>query len=206
MLPLWRLEHDWIHRNKTGQLDFLKKSVVYCKKIHIRSKSVSEISLHAIKNFFETSIEPKKLDQMRKIKPDVVLLRTSLGGIKSNVLGILSKHNDIMLKSSEIFFQQQQLEKAVREAFVWTRFGADFEEKVLILDSGRNFRLREKHVAHRKESWLHREADWIPDKASRDDLECAAHEMRQEVGDIQRRWTSYWSILFSAFSCERLTR
>lgn len=113
MLPLWRLEHDWIHRNKTGHLDFLKKSVIYCKKIHIRSKSVSEISLHAIKNFFETSIEPKKLDQMRKIKPDGNLLRASLEVIKSNVLGILNKHNDIMLKSSEILFQQKQLEKAV---------------------------------------------------------------------------------------------
>lgn len=115
MLPAWRLEKDWIHRNKAGQLDFLKKSVVYCKKIHIRSKSVSEISLHAIKNFFETSIEPKKLDEMRKIKPDVSLLRASLEGIKSNVLGILNKHNEIMLKSSEILFQQQQLEKAVRK-------------------------------------------------------------------------------------------
>lgn len=114
MLPLWRIDHDWIHRNKTGQLDFLKKSVVYCKKIHIRSKSVSEISLHAIKVFFETSIEPKKLDQMREIRPDASLLRVSLEGVKSNVLGILNKHNDIMLKSSEIIFQQQQLEKAVR--------------------------------------------------------------------------------------------
>lgn len=115
MLPLWRLEHDWIHRNKTGQLDFLKKSVVYCKKIHIRSKSVKEISLHAIKSFFESSIEPMKLDQMRKINPDVSLLRASLEGVKSNVLGILNKHNEIMLKSSEILFQQQQLEKAVRK-------------------------------------------------------------------------------------------
>lgn len=115
MLPLMRIEHDWIHRNKTGQLDFLKKSVVYCKKIHIRSKSVTEISLHAIKAFFETSIEPKKLDQMRKIRPDASLLRISLEGIKSNVLGILSKHNDIMLKSSEILFQQQQLEENVKK-------------------------------------------------------------------------------------------
>jgi hypothetical protein len=113
MPPLWRLENDWIHRNKNGQLDFLRKSVIYCKKIHIRSKSVTEISLHAIKSFFETSIEPKKLDQMRKIKPDVTLLRTSLEGIKSNVLGILNKHNEIMLKSSEIHFQQKQLEKMV---------------------------------------------------------------------------------------------
>lgn len=117
MLPLWRLENDWIHRNKAGQLDFLKKSVVYCKKIHIRSKSVSEISLHAIKNFFETSIEAKRLDQMRKVKPDVNLLRASLEGIKSNVLGTLNKHNEIMLKSSEILFQQQQLEGAVRKVF-----------------------------------------------------------------------------------------
>jgi hypothetical protein len=113
MPPLWRLENDWIHRNKTGQLDFLRKSVIYCKKIHIRSKSVTEISLHAIKSFFETSIEPKKLDQMRRIKPDATLLRTSLEGIKSNVLGILNKHNEIMLKSSEIHFQQKQLEKMV---------------------------------------------------------------------------------------------
>lgn len=118
MLPLWRLEHDWIHRNKNGQLDFLKKSVIYCKKIHIRSKSVSEISLHAIKHFFETSIEPKKLDQMRNIKPDVSLLKASLEGVKSNVLGILNKHNEIMLKSSEILFQQQQLEKTVRRDFL----------------------------------------------------------------------------------------
>lgn len=117
MLPLWRLENDWIHRNKTGQLDFLKKSVTYCKKIHIRSKSISEIQLHAIKSFFETSIEPKRLDQMRKVKPDSNLLRASLEGIKSNVLGILNKHNDIMLKSSEILFQQKQLEKAVSESF-----------------------------------------------------------------------------------------
>lgn len=51
---------------------------------------------------------------MRKIMPDVNLLRASLEGIKSNVLGILNKHNDIMLKSSEILFQQQQLEKAVK--------------------------------------------------------------------------------------------
>lgn len=118
MFPLWREKHDWIHRNKTGQLDFLRKSVVYCKKIHIRSKSVSEISLHAIKNFFETSIEPKKLDQMRQIKPDVKLLRAASEGIKSNVLGILNKHNEIMLKSSEILFQQQQLEKAVRKFYI----------------------------------------------------------------------------------------
>lgn len=111
---MWRLENDWIHRNKAGQLDFLKKSVVYCKKIHIRSKSVSEISLHAIKNFFETAIEPRKLDQMRKVMPDVNLLTASLESMKSNVLGILNKHNDIMLKSAEILFQQQQLEKAVR--------------------------------------------------------------------------------------------
>lgn len=117
MLPLWRLDHDWIHRNKSGQLDFLKKSVVYCKKIHIRSKSISEISLHAIKNFFETSIEPKKLDQMRQIKPDAKLLKASLEGIKSNVLGILNKHNEISLRSSEILFQQQELEKAVRKCF-----------------------------------------------------------------------------------------
>lgn len=113
MPPLWRLENDWIHRNKNGQLDFLRKSVIYCKKIHIRSKSVTEISLHAIKKFFETAIEPKKLDQMRQIKPDATLLRTSLEGIKSNVLGILNKHNEIMLKSSEIHFQQKQLEKMV---------------------------------------------------------------------------------------------
>ena len=119
MLPLWRLDNDWIHRNKNGQLDFLKKSVIYSKKIHIRSKSVSEISLHAIKNFFETSIEPNKLDQMRKIKPDVNLLRSSLEGIKSNVLGILNKHNEIMLKSSEISFQQQLLEKAVSKGSEW---------------------------------------------------------------------------------------
>lgn len=117
MLPLWRLENDWIHRNKTGQLDFLKKSVIYCKKIHIRSKSISEIQLHAIKSFFETSIEPKRLDQMRKVKPESNLLRASLEGIKSNVLGILNKHNDIMLKSSEILFQQKQLEKAVSGSF-----------------------------------------------------------------------------------------
>lgn len=135
MLPLWRLENDWIHRNKSGQLDFLKKSVIYCKKIHIRSKSVSEISLHAIKDFFETSIEPKKLDQMRKIKPDVDLLRASLEGIKSNVLGILNKHNEIMLKSSEILFQQQQLEKAVSEHF--SGFAALEREKTLF-----NFRFR----------------------------------------------------------------
>lgn len=114
MLPLWRLENDWIHRSKAGQLDFLKKSVVYCKKIHIRSKSVSEISLHAIKNFFESSIEPEKLDRMRQILPDVKLLRASLEGIKSNVLGILNKHNEIMIRSSEILFHQQELEKAVR--------------------------------------------------------------------------------------------
>lgn len=117
MLPLWRLEHDWIHRSKTGQLDFLKKSVIYCKKIHIRSKSVSELSLHAVKTFFETSIEPKKLEQMRKVNPDVKLLKSSLEGIKTNVLGILNKHNEIMLKSSEIIFQQKQLEKTVRTSF-----------------------------------------------------------------------------------------
>jgi hypothetical protein len=115
MHPLWRLEHDWIHRNKAGKLDFLKKSVVYCKKIHIRSKSVSEISLHAIKDFFEVSIEPKRLDKMRQITPDVSLLKASLENTKSNVLGILNKHNEIMLKSSEILFQQQQLEKTVSD-------------------------------------------------------------------------------------------
>lgn len=114
MLPLWRLENDWIHRNKSGQLDFLKKSVVYCKKFHIRSKCVSEISLHAIKNFFEKSIEANKLNEMRKIKPDVDLLKASLSGIKSNVLGILNAHNDIMMRSSEIIFQQKQLEKMVK--------------------------------------------------------------------------------------------
>lgn len=110
MHPLWRIENDWIHRNKSGELDLLKKSIVYCKKIHIRSKSVSEISLHAIKAFFEIAIE-KKLDRMRQITPDASLLRASLGSIKSNVLGILSKHNEIMLRSSEILFQQQLLEK-----------------------------------------------------------------------------------------------
>lgn len=114
MIPLWRYENDWIHRSKAGQLDFLKKSVVYCKKIHIRSKSISEISLHAIKNFFETSIEPEKLDRMKQILPDVKLLKASLEGIKSNVLGILNKHNEIMIRSSEILFHQQKLEKAVR--------------------------------------------------------------------------------------------
>ncbi|KAG5676297.1 hypothetical protein PVAND_006144 [Polypedilum vanderplanki] len=113
MHPTWRLENDWIHRNKDGQLDFLKKSIVYCKKIHIRSKNVSEISLHAIKDFFEQSIEPKRLDQMRQIKPDVSLLKASLDDMKSNVLGILHKHNEIMLRSSEILFQQNQLEKAI---------------------------------------------------------------------------------------------
>lgn len=112
MHPLWRIEHDWIHRNKSGELDFLKKSIVYCKKIHIRSKSVSEISLHAIKAFFEGAIEPK-VDRMRQITPDASLLKESLGSIKSNVLGILSKHNEIMLRSSEILFQQQLLEKTV---------------------------------------------------------------------------------------------
>jgi hypothetical protein len=113
MPPMWRLENDWIHRNRSGQLDFLKKSVVYSKKIHIRSKSITEISLHAIKEFFEKSILPKRLDQMRQIKPEVNLLRASLDDIKSNVLGILNKHNEIMLKSSEISFQQQQLERTV---------------------------------------------------------------------------------------------
>lgn len=113
MMPLWRLEHDWIHCNKAGELDFLKKTVIYCKKIHIRSKSVSEITLHAIKKFFETSIEPTRLDQMRKITPDVVLLRNSLEGIKSNVLGILNKQSEIMLNHAEIVFQQQQFEKMV---------------------------------------------------------------------------------------------
>jgi hypothetical protein len=110
MQPLWRISNDWIHRNKAGELDFLKKSVIYSKKIHIRSKSVSEISLHAIKDFFERAIEPK-LDQMRQIVPEASLLRASLGSIKSNVLGILDKHNEIMLRSSEILFQQQLLEK-----------------------------------------------------------------------------------------------
>lgn len=114
MHPIWRLEYDWIHRNKDGQLDMLKKSVIYCKKIHIRSKSVSEISLHAIKEFFEQSIEPRRLDQMRQIKPEASLLKASLESTKSNVLGILNKHNEIMLRSSEILFQQNQLEKAVR--------------------------------------------------------------------------------------------
>lgn len=132
MLPLWRIEHDWIHRNKAGQLDFLKKSVVYCKKIHIRSKSVSEISLHAVKGFFETSIEPKKLDQMREIRPDASLLRVSLEGIKSNILGILSKHNDVMLKSSEIRFQQQQLEKVVRKLYIKALIQISMEIKTLI--------------------------------------------------------------------------
>lgn len=178
MLPLWRLEHDWIHRSKAGQLDFLKKSVIYCKKIHIRSKSVSEISLHAIKNFFETSIEPKKLDQMRQIKPDVNLLRaSSLEGIKSNVLGILNKHNDIMLKSSEILFQQQQLEKAVR----WKRCALDKGFYLFsndILDSGGDFGLSEEHVAHQQKGWLYRKANWVPDKGSRNDVEHAADEMR----------------------------
>lgn len=110
MHPLWRIANDWIHRNKSGELDFLKKSIVYCKKIHIRSKSVSEISLHGIKAFFEISIGPK-LDRMRQIVPEATLLKASLGSIKSNVLGILSKHNEIMLRSSEIIFQQQLLEK-----------------------------------------------------------------------------------------------
>lgn len=114
MPPLWRLEHDWIHRSKSGQLDFLRKSVIYCKKIHIRSKSVTEISLHAIKNFFEKAIEPSKLDQMRSVRPDVELLRASLEDIKSNILGLLNKHNEIMMKSSEIEFQQRQLEKTVK--------------------------------------------------------------------------------------------
>lgn len=112
MHPLWRIANDWIHRNKTGELDFLKKSLVYCKKIHIRSKSVSEISLHAIKDFFERAIEPK-LDRMRQIVPEASLLKISLGSIKSNVLGILNKHNELMLRSSEILFQQQLLEKTV---------------------------------------------------------------------------------------------
>lgn len=112
MHPLWRIDNDWIHRNKTGELDFLKKSLVYCKKIHIRSKSVSEISLHAIKDFFERSIEPK-LDRMRQITPEASLLKISLASIKSNVLGILNKHNELMLRSSEILFQQQLLEKTV---------------------------------------------------------------------------------------------
>jgi hypothetical protein len=114
MHPHWRLEHDWIHRNKENQLDFLKKSVVYSKLIHIRSKSVTEISLHAIKEFFENFIESKRLDKMRRIQPEVDLLRSALDNIKSNVLGILNKHNEIMLRSSEILFQQQQLEKAVK--------------------------------------------------------------------------------------------
>lgn len=113
MPPLWRLKHDWIHRSKSGQLDFLRKSVIYCKKIHIRSKSVTEISLHSIKKFFETVIEPIKLDQMRQVKPDVEMLKKSLEGIKSNVLGVLNKHNEIMMKSSEIQFQQRQLERTV---------------------------------------------------------------------------------------------
>lgn len=122
MSPIWRLENDWIHRNKHGQLDFLKKSVVYCKKIHIRSKSITEISLHAIKEFFEKSIMPRRLDQMRQIKPEVNLLKASLEDIKSNVLGILNKHNEIMLRSSEISFQQQQLDKAVSLApTMWMR-------------------------------------------------------------------------------------
>lgn len=180
MLPLWRLENDWIHRNKSGQLDFLKKSVIYCKKIHIRSKSVSEISLHAIKDFFETSIEPKKLDQMRKIKPDVDLLRASLEGIKSNVLGILNKHNEIMLKSSEILFQQQQLEKAVSERFFDI---GDFErsKRFSILDSGDNFRIPEEHVAYREKSRLRGKANRVFNQRSGADVSHATNEMRQEV-------------------------
>lgn len=89
----------------------LKKSVVYCKKIHIRYKT-KEISLHAIKRFFESTIEPK-LDNMRKVTPDVVLLRNSLNNLKSNLMGILNKHNEIMLSHAEISYQQQQLENLV---------------------------------------------------------------------------------------------
>lgn len=89
----------------------LKKSIVYCKKIHIRYKS-KEISLHAIKRFFEATIEPK-LDKMRQIKPDMVLLKNSVDSIKSNLMGILNKHNEIMLSHAEILYQQQQLENLV---------------------------------------------------------------------------------------------
>lgn len=151
MLPLWRLEHDWIHRSKTGQLDFLKKSVIYCKKIHIRSKSISELSLHAVKTFFETSIEPKKLEQMRQVKPDVKLLKSSLEGIKTNVLGILNKHNEIMFKSSEIIFQQKQLDNTVRNMFVKcsiTTFN------FVPSDSDNNFFLPVQYVSHKYASYF----------------------------------------------------
>jgi hypothetical protein len=163
MHPIWRLEHDWIHRNRDGQLDALKKSVVYCKKIHIRSKSVSEISLHAIKDFFEQSIEPKRLDQMRQIRPDASLLKASLDDTKSNVLGILNKHNEIMLRSSEILFQQNQLERAVSEShrLVMTSRAFTFSLPVSPpsrADSGYNFRIPGEHVTHSTESEVHREA------------------------------------------------
>ncbi len=112
MLPLWRLENDWIHRNRSGQLEPLKKTIVYCKKIHHRYRT-QEISLHAIKRFYEGSIEPK-LDNMRKIQPDQHLLKYSLDKIKSNLLGILNKHNEIMMSHSEILYQQKKLEKLVK--------------------------------------------------------------------------------------------
>ncbi|CAO1413909.1 unnamed protein product [Diamesa serratosioi] len=144
MMPLWRLEHDWIHCNKDGELDFLKKTVIYCKKIHIRSKCVSEITLHAIKKFFETSIEPVRLEQMRKVTPDVVLLRNSLEGIKSNVLGILNKQSEIMLNHAEIVFQQQQFEKMVPNVCsVYQKNMNIIDEKVKFIIKRREYLVQE---------------------------------------------------------------
>lgn len=117
---------------------------------------------------------------MRKIKPDVDLLRASLEGIKSNVLGILNKHNEIMLKSSEILFQQQQLEKAVSDHFF--DFG-DFErsKRFSILDSSDNFRIPEEYVAHREKSRLRGKANRVFNQRSGADVSHATNEMRQEV-------------------------
>ncbi|KAL7039565.1 hypothetical protein ACKWTF_000026 [Chironomus riparius] len=147
MPPMWRLENDWIHRNRSGQLDFLKKSVVYCKKIHIRSKSITEISLHAIKEFFEKSILPKRLNHMRQINPEVSLLKASLDDIKTNVLGILNKHNEIMLRSSEISFQQQQLERTI--PFIISAYQENMshiQQKVDFIEKRIEFLIREVEV------------------------------------------------------------
>lgn len=172
MHPLWRIANDWIHRNKSGELDFLKKSLVYCKKINIRSKSVSEISLHAIKDFFERSIEPK-LDRMRQITPEAALLKVSLGSIKSNVLGILNKHNELMLRSSEILFQQQLLEKTVSwhaDDEWWWKF------KIFhISDSNHHFILSRKHVTHKAECELYQGTHRLSHEGSRTHIKFAAH-------------------------------
>lgn len=102
----WRKENDWIHRGDSGELEIAIYSIERCRTANIRCKN--DPSGFAVIEYFEAHIFPN-IERIRKVKPELELLKKGLNSMQSEVFTYLNQYNKTLAVFEKIMhtFQKQ---------------------------------------------------------------------------------------------------